>query len=215
MLTLDNEKILDYCIEKSNTPSEISGELESFTRDKVPMSQMLVGKMEASFLGFLLRAINAKRVLEIGTFTGYSALSMAENLPAGGELITLDINQETTDMAQSFWNKSAHGKKIKALIGSALEIIPTLDGDFDFVFIDADKENYLNYLNISLKKLTPGGMVAIDNVLWSGTVLDKPKDIYTKAIQEINNFIAKDNSLYGTLLPVRDGIFLVKKVESN
>ena len=140
---------------------------------------------------------------------------MAENLPAGGELITLDINQETTDMAQSFWNKSAHGKKIKALIGSALEIIPTLDGDFDFVFIDADKENYLNYLNISLKKLTPGGMVAIDNVLWSGTVLDKPKDIYTKAIQEINNFIAKDNSLYGTLLPVRDGIFLVKKVESN
>ena len=215
MLTMENEKILDYCIKKSNTPSKVADELEDYTRDNVDMSMMLVGKMEASVLGLLLRAINAKRVLEIGTFTGYSALSMAENLPDDGEIITLDINPETTKIAESFWKKSPHGKKINAKLGKAVEIIPELPGQFDFVFIDADKENYLNYFNICLNKLTPGGMIAIDNVLWSGTVLDEPKDVYTKAIQEINNFIEKDDSLYGTLLPVRDGIFRVKKVENH
>jgi caffeoyl-CoA O-methyltransferase len=213
MLTLDNEKILDYCIEKSSTPSTVADELEQYTKENVDMSMMLVGKMEASILGFLLRAINAKRVLEIGTFTGYSALSMAENLPDDGELITLDINEETTKVAKSFWEKSPHGKKITAKLGPAVEIIPELDGLFDFVFIDADKENYLNYLNICLKKLTPNGMVAIDNVLWSGNVLKEGEvDKYTSAIKSINDFIGKDESLYGSLIPVRDGIFLVKKV---
>ena len=213
MLTLENEKILDYCIEKSNTPSTVADELEQYTKDNVDMSMMLVGKMEASILGFLLRAINAKRVLEIGTFTGYSALSMAENLPDDGELITLDINEETTKIAKSFWERSPHGKKITAKLGAAVEIIPELEGLFDFVFIDADKENYLNYLNISLKKLTPNGMIAIDNVLWSGSVLKEGEvDQYTSAIKSINDFIGKDDSLYGSLIPVRDGIFLVKKV---
>ncbi|RLA61849.1 MAG: methyltransferase [Epsilonproteobacteria bacterium] len=215
MLTLENEKILDYCINKSNTPTKLAEELESYTKEKVSMSQMLVGKMEASFLGLLLRAINAKRVLEIGTFTGYSALAMAENLPDDGELITLDINLETTEIAKSFWQKSPHGKKITPMLGSATEIIPSLPGTFDFVFIDADKENYLNYLNISLNKLTSSGIIVIDNVLWSGKVLDKDsQDSSTEAIKQINNFIAENNSLYGTLLPIRDGIFLVKKVQN-
>ncbi|TDJ04975.1 MAG: methyltransferase domain-containing protein [Deltaproteobacteria bacterium] len=213
MLTLDNEKILDYCIKKSNTPSEIADELEHHTIEKVSMSQMLVGKMEASILGFLLRAVGAKRVLEIGTFTGYSALAMAENLPEDGELITLDINPETTEIAKSFWKKSPHGKKITSILGPAVEIIKELEGQFDFIFIDADKENYLNYLNISLNKLTPNGIIAIDNVLWSGSVLnDGEIDSSTSAIKTINDFIENDSSLYATLLPVRDGIFLVKKV---
>jgi len=213
MLTLDNKKILDYCIKKSNTPSEIADELEHHTIEKVSMSQMLVGKMEASILGFLLRAVGAKRVLEIGTFTGYSALAMAENLPEDGELITLDINPETTEIAKSFWKKSPHGKKITSILGPAVEIIKELEGQFDFIFIDADKENYLNYLNISLNKLTPNGIIAIDNVLWGGSVLnDGEMDSSTSAIKTINDFIENDRSLYATLLPVRDGIFLVKKV---
>lgn len=216
MLTLENEKILDYCISKSNTPNDPASELESYTREKIAMSQMLVGKMEASFLGFLIRAINAKRVLEIGTFTGYSALSMAENLPEDGELITLDINEETTELAKSFWEKSPHGKKITGKLGPATEIIPGLPGPFDFVFIDADKENYLNYLNICLKKLTPTGMIVIDNVLWSGTVLDENnKESHTEGIRAVNNFIAENDDLYGTMLPVRDGMFLIKKVKNH
>lgn len=217
-MQLIDREIENYCIEKSNRPSSDCDKIENYTRSNVHGSQMLIGKMEASILGFFLRSINAKRVLELGTFTGYSALTMAENLPIDGEVITLDVNEKTVDLAKKFWNDSKHGYKIKSILGEAIKIIPTLEGKFDLVFIDADKRNYQNYLEMVLPKLTHNGMIVIDNVLWSGRVLEgrerDPEEEHrnTKFIRELNTFIAKSSDLYGTLLPVRDGMFLIKKI---
>lgn len=217
-MQLVDKKIEDYCIEKSDLPSADCERIETYTRANVPGSQMLIGKMEASFIGFLLRSIGAKRILELGTFTGYSALTMAENLPADGEIITVDINESTVSLAQGFWKQSSHGSKIKSRLGSGLDIIPTLKGPFDFVFIDADKRNYIDYLKLTVPLLSPQGIIVLDNALWSGKVLpdaepDKNEqgDRNTEFIRLVNDYIAKDSGLYGTLLPIRDGMFLVRK----
>lgn len=218
-MQLVDKKIEDYCLSKSNLPSQYCLALENHTRANISGAQMLIGKMEASFLGFLLRSINAKRVLELGTYTGYSALAMAENLPSDGEVITLDINQSTIEVAKNFWGKSPDGKKIKSILGQAIEVIPTLSGEFDLVFIDADKRNYIDYLKMTLPKLSNKGMIVIDNVLWSGKVLPDAEldksvhyDSNTEFIRKVNDFIAESKDLYGTLLPIRDGMFLIKKI---
>jgi len=211
MINFIDKKIENYCVSKSSRPSKYADKIEIFTKSSVPRSQMLTGKMEASVLGFLIRISGARRVLEIGTYTGYSALAMAECLPKNGVVYTLDLNEETTALAKRFWAKSPHGKKIKPVLGPAKKSLSKIKGKFDFIFIDADKVNYLDYFKISLKMLTKNGMVAIDNVLWSGKVLN-PKDKETKAICALNNYISTQKGLYKTLLPVRDGIFLVKKV---
>lgn len=217
-MQITDPKIEEYCISKSNIPSNDCLALEEFTRSNIHGATMLIGKMEASFLGFLLRSIKAKRVLELGTYTGYSALAMAENLPSDGELITVDINKETVDVAQEFWNKSKNGYKIKSIIGPALNVIETLEGKFDFVFIDNDKRNYIEYLKLCLPMLTDSGMIVIDNVLWKGKVLpdaqldmDTHRDRTTEFIRDVNNFIAESEDLYGTLMPIRDGMFLIQK----
>ncbi len=214
-----DKKIEEYCLTKSNLPSKDCLNIENHTRECIAGSNMLIGKMEASFLGFLLRTISAVRVLELGTFTGYSALAMAENLPDNGEVITVDINQSTVELAQGFWNKSSHGKKIKSLLGSAMEIIPTLTGEFDLVFIDADKRNYIDYLKLTLPKLSARGIIVIDNALWSGKVLPDAEldltvhyDKNTEYIRQVNDYIADSKDLYGTLMPLRDGMFLIKKM---
>lgn len=213
-----DKKIEDYCISKSDLPSSDCERIENYTRANVHGAQMLIGKMEASFIGFLLQSIEARRVLELGTFTGYSALSMAENIPNDGEVITIDINQSTVSLAQDFWNQSPHGKKIKSLLGSALDIIPTLKAPFDLVFIDADKRNYVEYLKLTLPLLSARGIIVIDNVLWGGSVLSdaeldlsEHRDRNAEFIRKVNDTIAADPTLYGTLLPIRDGMFLVKK----
>jgi caffeoyl-CoA O-methyltransferase len=179
---------------------------------------MLIGKMEASFIGFLLRSIGAKRILELGTYTGYSALTMAENIPEDGEIFTVDINKETVELAKNFWKQSPHGHKITSILGSGLDIIPTLTGQFDFVFIDADKRNYIDYLKLTIPLLSSQGIIVIDNVLWSGRVVPGSEssgsdlhDRNTDFIRELNDYIANEPTLYGTLLPIRDGMFLVRK----
>jgi caffeoyl-CoA O-methyltransferase len=217
-MNIVDKEIEQYCIEKSNRPSSDCDKIETYTRANVHGAQMLIGKMEASILGFLLRSINAKRVLELGTFTGYSALAMAENLPIDGEIITVDVNDKTVSLAKEFWGSSKHGYKIKSMLGEGLKIVPELEGKFDLVFIDADKRNYLPYLEMLLPRLTHQGVIVIDNVLWSGRVLESakvdPEEEHrnSKFIRELNNWIAKNNDLYGTLLPVRDGMFLIKKI---
>lgn len=215
-MKLIDEQIEKYCIEKSNVPSSLCNDLELYTRENVHGAQMLIGKMEASLLGFFIRSIGAVRILELGTFTGYSALAMAEQLPANGELITLDINEKTVQLAKTYWEKSPHGTKIKSLLGPGLETLNQVQGKFDLVFIDADKRNYLLYLEKSLELLTEKGMIVIDNVLWAGRVVEAPGDSEdehrnTKFIRELNDTIAKREDLYGTLLPLRDGMFLIKK----
>ncbi len=217
-MQITDKNIEEYCISKSNLPSNDCLAIEEYTRANVHGAGMLIGKMEASFIGFLLRSIKAKRILELGTFTGYSALTMAEHIPDDGEIITVDINKETVDLAKDFWSKSEHGKKITSKLGSGLDIIPTLGGQFDFVFIDADKRNYIDYLKLTVPMLSPNGMIVIDNVLWGGQVLPGSestgsdlRDRNTEFIRMVNDYIAESKDLYGTLMPIRDGMFLVRK----
>lgn len=213
MENFTSKEIENYCISKSFRPSLILNELETFTRSNVEMSQMLIGPLEGSVLGFLIRLNGSKRVLEFGTYTGYSALTMAENLPEDGEVFTLDINPETVGIGKRYWDQSAHGKKIKSLIGPAIDSLKMIKGEIDLVFIDADKVNYMTYLKESLKILSPKGVIVLDNALWSGQVLkENPEEESTKALKEVNNFVASNENLYGTLLPIRDGMFLIQKI---
>lgn len=207
-----DEKIENYSLQMSNKPSENCDLIESYTRENVDMHQMLIGKLEASIFGLLIRLVNAKNVLEIGTFTGYSALAMAEQLPNDGKVITLDINEINGKLAKSFWDKSPHGSKITQILGPALDSIDNLNEKFDLVFIDADKENYLNYLNKTLPMLSENGIIVLDNVLWGGRVIDEnDNNSSTLGIREVNEYVANSDDLYATLLPIRDGIFVIKK----
>lgn len=201
-----------YCENHSSVPSPACEDIAAHTRAHVPYAQMLTGPLEGSFLGLMVHVVNAKRILEIGTFTGYSALSMAERLPDDGEIITLDVNPETNEIARRFWAKSPHGKKITPILAPGLETLATLKGPFDLVFIDADKTNYLAYFQKALPLLSPRGLILVDNCLWSGRVLEKsPSDSDTQAIQKFNDYVKSQASLECTLLPLRDGVFVIRK----
>lgn len=206
-----DERLEEYCILKSSTPSDDCQKIQDYTLKNEHWSQMLTGMLEGSFLGFLLRMINAKRVLEFGTYTGYSALAMAENIAENGVIFSIDKDARIQKIAQEFWDKSKHGHKIKAISSDGLKSLEKLEGNFDFVFIDADKINYQNYLNFSLDRLNSGGIMAIDNVLWSGKVITDDNEKSTIAIRELNDHLEKREDLYKTLVPIRDGIFLIQK----
>ena len=172
---------------------------------------MLVGPLEAAVLQFLIKLLGARRVLEIGLFTGYSALAMAEALPADGRLISLEKNAETAGIAQEFFARSAHGRKIEVRIGDAQTSLAEMrEREFDLVFIDADKENYIAYYDTVLPWVRPGGLIVADNVLWSGHVLE-PKDPSGRAIVAFNTYVAHDARVEATMLTVRDGIYLLRK----
>ncbi len=217
-------EIENYCIDKSSLPSPDCEAIELYTRANIHASHMLIGKLEASFIGFLLRSINAKTVLELGTYTGYSALAMAEHLPEDGSVTTIDINTETVNLAKDFWNKSKHGHKIKSVIGKGLEELSQLEAGikFDFIFIDADKRNYIDYLKKATQLLSPNGMIVVDNVLWGGKVLpsseldlSEHRDRNTEFIRAMNDYVATSSDLYGTLMPLRDGMFLIQHMKKR
>jgi len=213
-LTYSSEEIDNYCTSKSTTPSKICQALYDHTKAHFDMWQMLIGPVEGSFLQFLVRLTKTSRILEIGTFTGYSALAMAEALPDDGKVVTLDINPKTTEVAHSYWKQSPHGKKITAHLGTALDQMDILNkkgGEFDFVFIDADKPNYRNYFKKAITMLSPNGMIAVDNCLWGGRVLDKDADDETNGIKAFNDFIRSNNEFVSTLTPIRDGIHLIQR----
>jgi caffeoyl-CoA O-methyltransferase len=201
-----------YCIKYSNPATALLGELEKHTREKVEHSMMLTGPLEGALLGFLCRLVGARRVLEFGTYTGYSALSMAEALPDGGEVVTLDIDPVNTSLAQEYWDRSAHGSKIRSVLGPAADTVGTLMGKFDLVFIDADKTGYETYFDAALERLSPRGLVVVDNVLYQGEVLEKnPPSENAKAIARFNDRVRTDPKLDRVLLPVRDGLYLIRK----
>lgn len=204
-------EIESYCIDHSTKPGEVARSLQKFTQESVHGSNMLIGEMEGSLLGFLIRFGKVKKILELGTYTGYSALVMAEFLPDDGEVVTVDINPHTTKIAKEYWDQSPHGKKIKQILKPGLDALNEISESFDLIFIDADKNNYSNYLEWSLKHLTENGVIVVDNTLWAGKVLTPDLDKQTSSICAHNE---KAKSLEGytkTLLPIRDGIFLITK----
>ncbi len=200
----------DYCRRHTTAPDALLDELAAHTRAHCRLPQMLTGPVEGAFLKLLVQLGGARRVLEIGTFTGYSALSMAAGLPDDGELVTCEIVAEHARIAQSFFDRSPHGRKISIRLAPALETLAGLTGPFDFVFLDADKESYVNYYEAVLPKLRAGGLLLADNVLWSGKVLD-PREKTDRAIVAFNRHVAADPHVEQVMLSVRDGMMLIRK----
>jgi caffeoyl-CoA O-methyltransferase len=210
MSFLADERLEEYAEGHSTAPDPLLAELARETKETMSSPQMLTGPIEGRFLELLIAGTGAKRVLEIGTFTGYSALSMAAALPPGGRIDTLDIEPKHAEVAQRYFDRSPHGDKITLHLGPALDTIASLDGEFDFVFIDADKDNYDAYYEAVLPRLSERGLIAIDNTLWSGRVLDPP-DETTKLIAALNDKLAADDRVVVVQLTVRDGVTLVRR----
>lgn len=205
-----NEDIEDYAHDHTQSEGELLEQLEKETYETLEIPQMITGRIEGRFLKMLAQLIGAKKILEIGTFGGYASLSMAEALPDGGELITCDVDPVAIEFAKRYFAKSEHGKKITLREGPALESLKTITGPLDMAFIDADKENYWNYYEAILPMIRPGGLIVVDNVLWSGRVLN-PVDASDKAIHQFNEKIKADARVESVLLTVRDGIYCIRK----
>lgn len=202
------EKIEDYVVKHSQQEPKILKELNRETWQKILNPRMLSGDFQGRVLSMISKLIQPKFVLEIGTYTGYSALCMAEGMATDGRLHTIDRNEELYDFQKKYFEKSKYGDMILQHVGNALEIIPTLEEKFDLVFIDADKSNYSNYFNLVIDKMNPGGVILSDNVLWSGKVVEElnPKDIDTKALLKYNKLVNEDVRVETVLLPIRDGL---------
>ena len=210
MIALVDERIEAYAANHTRPQPELLNRLAQETHGSMKDPEMLTGRLEGGFLRLMVRAFQARRIVEVGMFTGYSALSMAEALPDDGELITCEANPKAEALARRYFQESPHGSKIEIRMGPALETLEKLEGPFDFAFIDADKENYPSYYELCLERLRPGGAIAVDNVLWSGRVLD-PQDEETRAIATLNERVSKDDRVDHVLLTIRDGVMLVIK----
>jgi caffeoyl-CoA O-methyltransferase len=205
-----DEKLEEYAERHTTPPEPLLAELAEETRATMSAPQMLTGPIEGRFLELLVHAAGARRVLEIGTFTGYASLSMAAALPDDGHVDTCDIEPAHVEVARRYISRSPHAAKITIHLGPAIDTIAQLEGEFDFVFIDADKENYDNYYEAVLPRLSARGLIAIDNTLWSGKVLDPP-DESSRAIAALNDKLAADERVVCVQLSVRDGVTLVRR----
>ena len=203
-------RVEEYAEAHSSPDGELFERLAAETREKSEAPQMMVGLLEGRFLGALVRSTGAKRILELGTFTGYSSISMALALPDDGRLVTCDVNPETTEIARRYATEAGVVDRIDYRTGPGLDTIAQLEGEFDLVFIDADKPNYLNYYEATLPRLSAGGVMILDNTLWSGRVADPQEDDDNmRAIREVNDHILADPRVNNVLLTVRDGMNLV------
>jgi caffeoyl-CoA O-methyltransferase len=203
---------VDRYAEEHTTPGgDLFDRLEAETREKTTLPQMMVGRVEGKFLEFLVRATGAQRVLELGTFTGYSSISMAHGLSGTGKVISMDVNPETTAIARRYAKEAGVADRIDYRLGPALDALPSLDGAFDLIFIDADKGNYVNYYEALLPKLAVNGLLIADNTLWSGRVVEEDVDDSARAIKQFNDRVRDDPRVEQVLLTVRDGMLLVMK----
>jgi predicted O-methyltransferase YrrM len=199
-----------YAERHTSPDGELFERLAAETHEKTTAPQMMVGRLEGRFLGSLVRMLRARRVLELGTFTGYSSISMALALPSEGRVITCDVNEETTAIARRYAEEAGVADRIDFKLGPGLETIAGLDGPFELVFIDADKPNYVNYYEATLPLLAEGGLIVVDNTLWSGRVADdSDDDANTQAIRALNDRVLEDPRVQNVLLTVRDGMNLV------
>jgi predicted O-methyltransferase YrrM len=207
-----DKSLLAYCENFSCEESELLKDLNRQTHLKVSQPRMLSGHLQGRLLSFLSKITKPNLILEIGTYTGYAALCLAEGLGKNGKLITIDPNEETTFFAQQFVKRSEYKDRIEFITGQAQTIIPSLDLEFDMVFIDADKKNYSLYFDLVIEKTKQNGLIIADNVLWSGKVIDEKKDADTLIIDAFNHKIKQDLRVEPLLLPVRDGLFLLRKI---
>lgn len=206
------ENLEAYVQQHSEQEPELLQQLARETHLKVLQPRMLSGAYQGRLLALISKLITPKHILEIGTFTGYSALCMAEGLHANGRIDTIDVDEELTDMQRRYFDASGYGKQIFQHLGNAAEIIPALNGDFDLVFIDADKEQYPLYFDLIIDRINAGGLIIADNVLWSGKVVTNAADEATQALQLFNMKMVEDTRVETVLLPVRDGLTLIRKI---
>lgn len=206
--------LYDYVVAHSQEEPQLLADLSRQTHLKVLQPRMLSGSLQGRFLSVLTKLLQPKKIIEVGTFTGYATLCLAEGLPKEGRIDTLDINEELVDFQRSFFDRSKWGEQIHQHCGDAIEIIPTLEGEYDLVFLDADKKNYLNYLELLLPKIKTGGVLLSDNVLWSGKVLEETQknDRDTTVLKEFNQKLAQHPQLETVMLPLRDGLTLSRKI---
>lgn len=207
------EKLDDYVVAHSEEEPELLQQLTRETYQKILQPIMLSGPYQGRVLSILSKLVRPKTILELGTFTGYATLCLAEGLDKSGQIHTIDINEELHDFQRKYFDKSDYGDQIIQHTGSALDIIPELDTTFDLVFIDADKPNYVNYFHLIIEKLNPGGIILSDNVLWHGKVIQPldEKDTSTKAVLEFNTLLKEDHRIETVLLPIRDGLTISRK----
>ncbi|MFT6698993.1 MAG: caffeoyl-CoA O-methyltransferase [Porticoccaceae bacterium] len=201
-------KIDDYVVNHSQQEPKVLQELSKETWQKVLNPRMLSGPFQGRVLSMISKLIQPKNILEIGTYTGYSAICLAEGLSSKGKIITIDKNEELETLQNKFFKKSGFRNQIEQKVGNALEIIPKIDEKFDLVFIDADKSNYVNYFHLIIGKMNSGGIILSDNVLWSGKVVEalNPKDLDTNMLLEYNKLLNSDDRIETVLLPIRDGL---------
>ncbi|MFZ2905400.1 MAG: class I SAM-dependent methyltransferase [Cyclobacteriaceae bacterium] len=212
-MDLISTAIQKYAEDHTAPESELLKQINRHTHAQVLMPRMLSGHMQGRILSMISHMVKPKAILEIGTYTGYSALCLAEGLRPDGKLITIDINEELENTVRNYLKTSGFHELIDYRIGHALDIIPTLHGKFDLIFIDADKENYSAYYDLVINRVPLGGYILADNVLWSGKVLDEKPDKDTRAILEFNRKVQRDARVENVLLPVRDGIMVMRKVQ--
>jgi caffeoyl-CoA O-methyltransferase len=208
-----NPQLNDYAEQHTSAESELLQRINRETNLEVVMPRMLSGHLQGRILAMVSKMIDPAYIVEIGTYTGYSALCMAEGLKEKGKLITIEYNEELQNRILGYFNESKYAKFMDLRIGDAMAILPTIESGIDLAFIDADKTNYLNYYNIVLDKLNSGGYILADNVLWSGKVLEKVNvdDEDTIALKKFNTFVQQDERVENIILPVRDGLMLIRK----
>lgn len=207
--------LLAYCEDHSSEEDDLLKKITRETQAKVMMPRMISGHLQGKMLELFTKMQNPKTILEIGTYTGYSGICMARGLGKDGKLITLDINDELETMVRRFFEESGLADKIDYRLGNAIEIIPTLSGPFDMVFIDADKSNYAAYYELVIDKMNPGGIILADNVLWSGKILveeGQKIDKDTQSILDFNTLVQNDPRVENALLPIRDGVMIARKI---
>lgn len=209
-----SDELESYIETHSEDEPELLKQLNRETHQKIMQPRMLSGHYQGRVLSMISKLVNPKYILEIGTYTGYSALCLAEGLQNDGELHTIDMNEELMDFQRKYFDKSGYGSQIHQHLGNAIEIIPEMNKTFDLIFIDADKENYANYYNLIIDKLRTGGLILSDNVLWSGKVIEslKQDDSSTKAIVEYNQLLKNDKRIETVIFPIRDGLTLSRKI---
>lgn len=208
-----DEGIEEYARLHTEPENDLLKELVRETHAMVLQPRMLSGHLQGRFLSFIAKVYQPSLILEIGTYTGYSALCMAEGLKAGGRLITIDVNEELETFTRSFFDRSAYKEQIDYRIADAAIEIPGIEGPIDLVFIDADKRNYALYFDLVIGKMRPGGLILVDNVLWSGKIIEEAaKDKSTQALRDFNTKVANDPRVEPLLLPIRDGLFLLRVI---